>query len=191
MAAFSRLRSPATPGEFYEATDTLDEANPVKQPTPSYHRVVLRRTYDDQVCSLARTLEVVGERWTLLIIRDALVGRRRFEEFHENLEIARNVLADRLHRLVEQGVFDRVRYQTRPDRFEYVLTARGSDLATAVVALMQWGDRHLAGPQGPPRLVEHECGSQIQAQLVCPDCQRPITADEVTARPSTAYERVS
>jgi len=144
---------------------------------------MLKRTYDDQVCSLARALEVVGERWTLLIIRDTLTtGARRFDDFLERLDIARNVLTDRLRGLVEHGVLERVRYQERPERFEYRLTPKGMELATAVVALMTWGDRHLAGPEGPPRLVEHPgCGGKVSARLVCQTCGQML--DAVTTRP--------
>jgi DNA-binding HxlR family transcriptional regulator len=104
---------------------------------------MLGRTYEGQDCSIARALEVVGERWTLLIVRDALLGLRRFEEFQRSLGIARNVLADRLNRLVEAGILERVRYQVRPDRYEYTLTEKGRDLDVALVGLRQWGDKHV------------------------------------------------
>jgi DNA-binding HxlR family transcriptional regulator len=139
---------------------------------------VLRRTYDGQVCSLARALEVVGERWTLLIVRDALLGARRFEQFSDSLGIARNVLTDRLARLVEAGVLERVRYQRRPDRFEYRMTAMGQGLALPVLSLMQWGDAHLAGPDGPPRLARHaDCGGDVRVGLTCQHCGRPAHED--------------
>jgi DNA-binding HxlR family transcriptional regulator len=132
---------------------------------------MLGRTYDDEVCSLARSLEVVGERWTLLIVRDALLGLRRFEEFSASLGAARNVLADRLARLVTADVLERIRYQRRPDRYEYQLTERGRDLAVAVLALMQWGDQHLSGPAGPPRLARHrDCGGLVAARAHCSSC---------------------
>jgi DNA-binding HxlR family transcriptional regulator len=100
---------------------------------------MLSRTYDDQVCSIARTLEVLGERWTLLIVRDALQGLRRFDDFQNSLGVARNVLTDRLKRLVEAGVLERVPYQQRPQRFEYQLTDMGCELAVPVIGLMHWG----------------------------------------------------
>jgi DNA-binding HxlR family transcriptional regulator len=132
---------------------------------------VLGRTYDDQVCSLARALEVVGERWTLLIVRDALLGLRRFAEFAESLGLARTVLSERLATLVRAGVLERVRYQRRPDRFEYRLTERGQGLALGVLALMQWGDAHLAGPAGSPRLARHAgCGGEVLARTECTCC---------------------
>jgi DNA-binding HxlR family transcriptional regulator len=112
---------------------------------------VLNRTYDGQNCSIARALEVVGERWTLLIVRDVLLGLRRFDELQESLGIARNVLADRLNRLVEEGVLERVRYSERPPRSEYRLTAKGRELEAALSALRGWGDKY-ASP-GPGQVV--------------------------------------
>src|SRR5207244_13145497 len=103
---------------------------------------MLNRTYEGQNCSIARALEVVGERWTLLIIRDALLGLRRFDEFQRNLGIARKVLADRLRWLVDQGILERVPYQERPARYAYHLTRKGRDLHVALVGLRQWGDHY-------------------------------------------------
>src|SRR5206468_4941843 len=101
-------------------------------------RVVLKRDYDGQDCSIARALEIVGERWTLLIVRDAFLGRRRFDEFQESLGIARNVLTDRLNRLVEEGIFEAIPYGIRQDRYDYQLTRMGLDLHVALVGLRQW-----------------------------------------------------
>lgn len=126
---------------------------------------MLRSDYDGQDCSVARTLELVGERWTLLVVRDAFLGRRRFEEFQESLGIARNVLADRLAKLVEHGIFERVRYQERPERFEYRLTPKGRDLRLALAALMQWGDRYVS-PKPPRRLRRKSDGSPVHVALV-------------------------
>ena len=108
--------------------------------------LMLKRDYESQpTCGVAKTLEVVGERWTLLIVRDAFLGRRRFEEFQESLGIARNVLTDRLNRLVDEGIFERVRYSERPERYEYRLTPKGRELNVALTALRQWGERHAPG----------------------------------------------
>lgn len=107
---------------------------------------MLKSDYDGQDCSIARALEIVGERWTLLIVRDAFRGIRRFDDFQENLGISRNVLTERLARLVEEGVLERVRYQERPERFEYVLTPKGRELRVALAALRQWGDKHGGRP---------------------------------------------
>lgn len=145
---------------------------------------MLGRTYDDQVCSVARALEVLGERWTLLIVRDALLGLRRFEDFQSSLGIARNVLSDRLGRLVEAGVLERVPYQQRPARHEYQLTGMGRELAVPVIGLMHWGDKHLAAPGGPPRLTRHrDCGAAVRVELFCPACARPVTPAEVDVTP--------
>jgi DNA-binding HxlR family transcriptional regulator len=153
---------------------------------------MLGRTYDNQICSIARTLEVVGERWSLLIVRDAFLGLRRFEEFQASLGVARNVLTERLNRLVDEGILTRVRYQERPTRYEYRLTSKGSELGTAVIALMQWGDRHLAGDAGPPRLVEHaECGGKAVAQLVCDKCGEAIGPQRVELKPGPALREVA
>ncbi|WP_434445347.1 winged helix-turn-helix transcriptional regulator [Lentzea sp. E54] len=144
---------------------------------------MLGRTYDDQVCSAARALEVVGERWTLLIVRDVLLGTVRFEGLLTSLGIARNVLSDRLTGLVEHGVLERVAYQQHPPRYEYHPTAAGRELAVIVVALMQWGDRNVPSPEGPPRTALHAtCGSELVACLVCPDCGEPTRAHEVAMR---------
>jgi DNA-binding HxlR family transcriptional regulator len=112
---------------------------------------VLPNDYEGQNCSIARALEVVGERWTLLIIRDAALGLRRFDQFQESLGIARNVLTDRLNRLVEEGILDRVRYCERPERYEYRLTTKGRDLAVTLAGLRQWGDKYLS--EKPPRIT--------------------------------------
>src|SRR5919205_3882112 len=112
---------------------------------------MLKRDYEGQNCSIARALEVVGERWTLLIIRDAFLGLRRFDEFQESLGIARNVLADRLNRLVDEGILERVRYSERPERYDYRLTPKGRELNVALNALRQWGDEHVS--ERPPRVL--------------------------------------
>src|SRR5277367_4791172 len=115
---------------------------------------MLKRDYQGQDCSIARALEVVGERWTLLIVRDAFLGLRRFDQFQESLGIARNVLTDRLNRLVEEGILERVRYSERPERFEYTLTTKGRDLYVALIALRQWGDTYLS--ERPPRVLRRK-----------------------------------
>ncbi|AXE24085.1 transcriptional regulator [Streptomyces globosus] len=143
---------------------------------------MLRRTYEGQDCSLAQALEAVGERWTLLIVRDVLLGINTFDAFIEELGISRNVLTDRLNHLVACGILERVAYQQRPVRHSYELTAKGRDLTPVVAALMQWGERHAAGPEGPPRRTEHiGCGGPVHAVLTCADCARPVANEEVTA----------
>src|SRR3954447_6582854 len=120
---------------------------------------MLKRSYDGQVCSIAGALELIGERWTLLIVRDLFLGVRRFDDLQRDLGIARNVLRDRLNRLVDEGVVRRRRYQERPERFEYVLTEKGVDLWPVLHSVMRWGDRYAAPEAGPATLVEHRgCG---------------------------------
>jgi DNA-binding HxlR family transcriptional regulator len=153
---------------------------------------MLGRTYDDQVCSIARSLEVLGERWTLLIVRDALLGLRRFEDFQHSLGAARNILTDRLNRLVDAGVLERVPYQHRPLRHEYQLTPMGRELAVPVIGLMHWGDRHLAGAAGPPRLTHHHgCGGQLRAALVCTTCDQPVQPGELDVTPGPGLRKPS
>jgi DNA-binding HxlR family transcriptional regulator len=144
---------------------------------------MLRRDYEGQNCSIARTLELVGERWTLLIIRDAFLGRRRFDEFHESLGVASNILSNRLERLVQAGILERVRYQERPVRNEYRLTARGRELRVPLAALMHWGDKHLA-PAGAPIVLGHDgCEGTLSTQLVCSECGPLESAERVRAQP--------
>lgn len=142
---------------------------------------MLPRTYETQHCSIARALEVLGDRWTLLVIRDAFLGLRRFDDFQRDLGVARNVLTDRLGRLVEEGVLERRRYQERPERFEYRLTQKGRDLWPVTMALLRWGDRHYA-TEGAPRLVRHrDCGGSITERLRCDRCGADLELRDVEA----------
>jgi DNA-binding HxlR family transcriptional regulator len=143
---------------------------------------MLGNTYTGQVCSIARSLELIGERWTILIVRDAFLGVRRFDDFQRSLGIARNVLQGRLERLVANGILERVRYQERPERFEYRLTKKGVDLWPVVVALLSWGDRHMA-PEGPPVRLEHrDCGGTVNDRRICERCGALLEAADVRAR---------
>src|SRR3981081_2800322 len=119
---------------------------------------MLRREYETQNCSIARTLEVVGERWSLLIVRDVLFGVDRFDDLVQHLGITRSVLTARLERLVGAEVLSRQPYQQRPERNEYHLTDKGSQLWPVLVHLMRWGDEHYVGPNGPPGFLEHIVG---------------------------------
>ena len=140
---------------------------------------MLPRDYSGQNCSVARALEVLGERWTMLVLRDAFQGVTRFELFARRLRIAPNILTKRLATLVEAGVLERKRYQERPERFEYVLTPAGKELLPALVDLMRWGDAHLA-PDGPPAVLRHGgCGGELGRGAVCERCGRPVEADDV------------
>jgi DNA-binding HxlR family transcriptional regulator len=143
--------------------------------------VVLRADYQDQNCSIARSLELIGERWTLLIIREAFLGTRRFDDFQRKLGVARNVLQARLERLVDAGILDRVQYQERPVRHEYRLTEKGVDLWPVLVSLLHWGDRH-AAPDGPPVVLRHrECGGSLDDRRRCVRCGAELVARDVVA----------
>ena len=140
-----------------------------------YDRCVLPRTYEQQLCSVARGLEVVGDRWTLLIVRDAFMGFARFQEFEESLGIPKKVLTDRLQRLVDEDIFERRLYQERPERYEYVLTDKGRGLWRVLAQLLMWGDEHYAGEQGPPRLLRHRrCGGRLDQSLRCKKCGEDV-----------------
>jgi DNA-binding HxlR family transcriptional regulator len=129
---------------------------------------VLKRDYEGQVCSIARTLELVGDRWTLLVIRDLVLGNRRFDQLLTSLGVASNVLTDRLSRLVAEGILERVRYSERPERFEYRLTEKGRELGVPLLALMQWGDRYVSDK--PPRIARRQSDrSPITVRLVADD----------------------
>ena len=144
---------------------------------------MLNRTYESQNCSIARALEVVGERWSLLIVRDLMLGYRRFDALQERLGVARNVLAARLDRLIEEGVVQRRLYQERPARYEYVLTEKGLDLWPVLVGLISWGDKYVA-EQGPPVVLEHrECGGRIDDRRICERCGEPVAVRAAIARP--------
>jgi DNA-binding HxlR family transcriptional regulator len=140
---------------------------------------VLRSDYSGQNCSIASTLELIGERWTILILRDAFLGIRRFDDFQSHLGIARNVLNARLNRLVDEGLLRRVPYQERPQRFEYRLTSKAVDLWPVLVALLKWGDKH-AFPDGPPVVLRHKgCGGELDDRRVCTKCGEPLEANDV------------
>lgn len=145
-----------------------------------------RASFAEMNCSVARTLEVVGERWTLLILRDAFNGIRRFDDFQKSLGIARNVLADRLAKLVDHGVLERRRYEEHPPRDEYRLTAKGRALFDVLVAMVHWGDIWESGGTEPPVTITHEdCGEVIHAVPSCSHCGRPLTPWNVRSRSVT------
>jgi DNA-binding HxlR family transcriptional regulator len=143
---------------------------------------VLGRDYTDQNCSVARTLEVVGERWTLLIVRDAFRGLTRFDQFQANLGIARNILTDRLTRLVAEGILERVRYSERPERYEYLLTEKGKGLRVAIAALRQWGDAYLS-PEPPTLLRRKDGGEPVVAALVPAGSLDILASEDVESVP--------
>jgi|SRR6184192_1076323 len=134
--------------------------------------------------SVGRALDLVGERWTLLILREAFFGVRRYAQFVRNLNIPRPTLSARLKTLVDAGLLDRIRYAADPDRFEYRLTKAGRELFPAIVVLMRWGDTYLPDPDGPPIVLEHTtCGHEADVYLACRHCGNEISEKTVTAHP--------
>jgi DNA-binding HxlR family transcriptional regulator len=137
---------------------------------------------DNDACSVARTLEIVGDRWSILVLREAFLGVRRFEVMQRHLGIARNVLTDRLHRLVDAGILVRVQYSERPPRSEYRLTQPGVELWPTIVSLLQWGNRNLPdnGRGGAPITISHKaCGEETTFSLHCDHCGEAVTARDV------------
>jgi DNA-binding HxlR family transcriptional regulator len=127
-----------------------------------------------RVCSIARTLEVVGEKWSLLVLREVFLGAGRFDQIATHTGAPRDVLSSRLKTLVAAGVLERVPYQEHPPRYEYVLTEAGRELRAVTLSLMHWGDRHLAGEDGPPVVFTHRCGNVFEPEMVCAACKEPI-----------------
>jgi DNA-binding HxlR family transcriptional regulator len=142
---------------------------------------MLRNDYEGQVCSIANTLELVGERWTLLVIREVFNGNRRFGEMQKSLGVARNVLTTRLQRLVDEDILERRPYSERPERYEYFLTEKGLDLWPLMISMMQWGDKHMPSPGGRPMVIVHkgECGGEIDDRRICTRCGKPLGVREV------------
>ena len=144
-------------------------------------RGMLKRDYEGQNCSIARALEVVGERWTLLIIRDVLLGLHRFDQLQESLGIARNVLTDRLNRLVDEGVLERVLYSERPEWYEYQLTKKGLDLNIALTALRQWGDEYVSDK--PPRVQLRKVDKTPVVAAIVAKGTKSLQANEIEVVP--------
>ncbi len=145
---------------------------------------MLRNDYPDQICSIARSLEIVGERWSLLIVRDVMNGHRRFDALQKGLGVARNVLSSRLQRLIEEEILERRAYQESPPRYEYFLTEKGLDLWPSLIALLHWGDRYSPSPDGPPMLIVHkECGGAVSDRGTCEECGQVLHARDARALP--------
>jgi DNA-binding HxlR family transcriptional regulator len=145
---------------------------------------VLRRDYPGLDCSVAKALEVIGERWSLLIVRSIMHGNRRFGEMQESLGIARNVLSSRLERLLDEDIVERRAYSESPPRYEYFLTQKGLDLWPALIALLHWGDRYSPTPEGPRRLIVHkECGGTVSERGICERCGHVLTARDAKQVP--------
>ncbi|MEH0935816.1 winged helix-turn-helix transcriptional regulator [Micromonospora psammae] len=132
--------------------------------------MALGKNYEGQNCYLARALELVGERWTLLVIRDAFYGVRRYGDFLGHLDIPRAVLADRLATLVQAGILERHRYQDSPPRDEYLLTERGTELWSVIFPLMRWGERHFSTGESLRTFRHAACGTELDPVSRCPAC---------------------
>ena len=142
-----------------------------------------RTTFGDMACSIARTLDVIGEPWSPLVLRDVWVGINRFDQIQADLGISRKVLTERLHHLVEQGVLERRPYDARP-RFEYHLTEKGLELVDLLMVMVRWGDRWLAGEAGAPVVYRHHaCGELSSVELRCSGCGEPMRAGDVDVLP--------
>jgi DNA-binding HxlR family transcriptional regulator len=143
------------------------------------------KSFADMDCSIAQCVEVVGDRWSILILRDCFLGVSRFDEFQRRLGISRNILHQRLVKLVDAGVLNRVPYWDHPARYDYRLTERGQDLWPVMAAMRQWGDRH-AAPNGPPvEIVHKDCQSSAHMDFVCGSCGDKLHPGNVTARPGS------
>ncbi len=150
---------------------------------PSRLDFVERKSFADMHCSVAQCLEAVGEWWSMLIIRDASLGVTRFDQFQERLGISRNILNQRLGRLVDQGILHKVPYSEHPPRYDYRLTAKGRDLWPVLTAMRQWGDKY-AAPDGPPLEMLHKvCGKVSHAMMTCSACGESLSARDLRAVP--------
>lgn len=139
-------------------------------------------------CTIARSADVLGDGWNLLIIRQACLGTRRFDDFQATLGIGRNVLTAHLNRLVDEGLLVRVPYQERPVRHEYRLTDKGRDVFPILTAMAAWADKWLTGPEGTPLVFHHmACDHDMQAEVVCDHCHQPIEVRQVRARRGPGY----
>ncbi len=141
-----------------------------------------RTSFASWPCSIARTVDLMGDAWNALVLREILYGAIRFEPIQKNLGIGRNVLTDRLQRLVREEVLERRKYQEHPERFEYLLTEKGRDFSRILLAMIEWGDRWLDGGRGAPIHLRHRgCGRLTHAEVVCAECGKPLEADDVRA----------
>ena len=152
---------------------------------------MLARDYDLD-CSIARTLELIGERWSLLVIRDVFIGNRRFDEIQSSLGVARNVLASRLQRLIDEDILEKRAYSEKPLRYEYFLTEKGLDLWPVLVALMGFGDKHSlpAGEEPPMRILHKECGGIVNDRRICTACGAELGVRDARAVRTGAHSPV-
>ena len=149
-----------------------------------YAAPMVWKTFGRENCSLEATASIIGDRQTLLVLRESFLRVRRFGEFQRNTGLARNILADRLQALVGNGILERREYQDRPQRFEYRLTQKGLDLYPILLGLMEWGAKYETGKEGTLVTLRHKaCGAVGSPQLACPGCGEPVTASDMEALP--------
>jgi DNA-binding HxlR family transcriptional regulator len=146
---------------------------------------------EEEPCSVARTIAVIGDRWSLLILRDCFLRRHRFEAFQSSLGITRHLLAARLKKLVQYGVLRRTPYQASPKRYEYILTQKGLDLYPVMMSIVHWGNIHMGDARGRPMLHEHKnCGKMFDPLMVCSECGEPLGAKDVHVHPGPGARQV-
>jgi len=147
-----------------------------------------RTTFANWPCSVAKSMDLLGDRWTPLVLREAFYDIRRFDAFQQELGIARNTLTERLRRLVDAGLMEKRVYETQPIRHEYLRTESGRDFYGVILAITAWGDRWLAEEAGAPVTTRHEtCGHDTRAEVVCSHCKAPLAWEDVTPRPGPGY----
>ncbi|TYL99651.1 helix-turn-helix transcriptional regulator [Bradyrhizobium rifense] len=147
---------------------------------------------EEEPCSLARTVAVIGDRWSLLILRECFLRIRRFDEFQSSLGVTRHLLADRLKKLVRFGVLRKIPYQDAPKRYEYILTQKGLDLYPIIMSIVHWGNIHMVDSRGRPLLHEHKnCHKMFDPVMVCSECGEPLTAKEVHVHPGPGARKSS
>jgi DNA-binding HxlR family transcriptional regulator len=144
------------------------------------------RDFPRDACAVASTLETIGERWTMHVLREAFLGVHRFEDFRRNIGVARNILSDRLGTLVEAGILRRQLYNEHPPRYEYRLTRKGVDLAGVLIELMKWGNRWSPNPEGPAVVLRHSCGAVVEPVHSCPACDEHVFPWDLQAVPGPA-----
>lgn len=145
----------------------------------------------EEVCSVSRSLSVVGDKWTLLIIRSAFLGARKFSDFQSEIGMTRHRLSDRLGKLVDDEVFVKVEYQNNPVRYEYRLSPKGVELYPIIMSLVKWGDKWMAGEDGKPMEYIHKtCGSNVMPVLTCPACADEVDPREMSVVPGPALKAV-
>ena len=162
------------------------------QPLSGYADAMKRTDTSGWPCTVARSVDVLGDHWNLLLIRQACLGMRRFDDFQAALGIGRNILTQRLARLVDEGIFTKVPYQESPARYEYRLTDKGRDVYPILAAMAAWGERWLTGPEGTPLVLHHtSCDHDMHAVVVCSQCQEPVDVRSVRAKPGPGFPKAA